>query len=151
MHQQLAARARDVITRTLIQLGCTQIGFIDDVENHALILGFKHRGRRYNLTASAKGWAQKYLKDKPWTYARRKTRHDYEQDALRKGYIAINSILRDCIKGQVMAIECGILSFEAVFMPHMLMADGRRMIEHLAESNLLPPPEEARFPIAVCL
>jgi hypothetical protein len=28
--------------------------------------------------------------------------------------------LRDWIKGQVTAIECGILKFEAVFMPYML-------------------------------
>ena len=39
-----------------------------------------------------------------------------------QGHIAVNSILRDWIKGQVTAIECGILSFEAVFMPFMLEA-----------------------------
>jgi hypothetical protein len=33
---------------------------------------------------------------------------------LRQGQVAVNSILRDWIKGQVTAVECGILSFEAM-------------------------------------
>ena len=56
---------------------------------------------------------------------------DYEQAALRQGHVAVNSILRDWIKGQMTAIECGILSFEAVFMPYMLTGDGRPLIERL--------------------
>jgi len=53
--------------------------------------------------------------------------------------VAVNSVLRDWMKGQVTAIECGILSFEAVFLPHMLTHDGRTVIERLGETDLLPP------------
>jgi hypothetical protein len=35
-------------------------------------------------------------------------------------------------------IETGILSFEAVFMPYMLTADGRPLHERIAETGLLP-------------
>jgi hypothetical protein len=52
--------------------------------------------------------------------------------------------LRDWIKGQVTAVEAGVLSFEAVFMPYMITADGRTLIERLAETNLLPAPEPAK-------
>jgi hypothetical protein len=93
------------------------------------------------LKASAKGWAQMYVKKNPWTNRRRGTRVDWEQNTLRQGHIAVNSILRDWIKGQITAVECAIHSFEAVFMPYMLTADGRPLIERLAESNLLPSPE----------
>jgi hypothetical protein len=79
-------------------------------------------------------------KDKPWTGYRRISRHDYEQGALRQGQIAVNSILRDWIKGQVTAVECGILSFEAVFLPFMLAADGRPLLDRAVE--LLPKPED---------
>jgi hypothetical protein len=48
--------------------------------------------------------------------------------------------LRDWIKGSVTAIEAGILSFEAVFMPFMLTSDGRPLLERAVE--LLPRPEE---------
>jgi hypothetical protein len=46
------------------------------------------------------------------------------------------------MKGQVTAIECGILSFEAVFLPHMLTHDGRTVIKRLGETDLLPQPTE---------
>jgi hypothetical protein len=77
----------------------------------------------------------------------RRQRHEYEQDALRQGHIAVNSILRDWIKGQVTAIECGVFSFEAVFMPFMLTADGRPLIERLRESDLLPAPDNKVVPL----
>jgi hypothetical protein len=37
------------------------------------------------------------------------------------------------------------LSFEAVFMPYMLTADGRTVIERIAETSLLPPPETPKI------
>ena len=77
------------------------------------------------MRLSAKGRAQMFFKANPWTYTRRSTRHDYEQNAIEQGHVAVNSILRDWIKGQVTAVECGVLSFEAVFMPFMLTSDGR--------------------------
>jgi hypothetical protein len=43
------------------------------------------------------------------------------------------------------AVECGILSFEAVFMPFMLASDGRPLIERLADSDLLPKPTESNI------
>jgi hypothetical protein len=66
----------------------------------------------------------------------RTDRMEYQQRALQQGHVAVNSILRDWIKGQVTAVECGILSFEAVFMPHMLTNDGRPLLERVEE--LLP-------------
>lgn len=41
------------------------------------------------------------------------------------------------------AIETGILSFEAVFMPHMLTRDGRPMIERV--HDLLPEPSDQKI------
>ena len=35
------------------------------------------------------------------------------------------------------AVECGILSFEAVFMPHMVTNDGRPLFERLGETGLM--------------
>ena len=109
-----------------------------------MLLHFVHRGRQVQLRASAKGWAQMFLKANPWSDKRRSTRHDYEQNALKQGDVAVNGVLRDWIKGQVTAINSGILSFEAVFMPFMLTSDGRSLIERLAETNLLPAPTPSK-------
>jgi len=135
-------KAREEITKVLRRFGCESIGFMDDFAQHEVLLAFTHRGRRVQLRASAKGWAQLFLKQNPWTGYRRGTRQDYEQKVLRQGHVAVNSILRDWIKGQVTAIECGILSFEAVFMPFMLAADGRPLLDRAME--LLPKPDEPK-------
>jgi hypothetical protein len=139
------ANARDEITKLLRRFGCESVGFMDDFEKHEVLLAFTHRGRQIQLRASAKGWAQMFLKAAPWTHRRRGSRTDYEQTALRQGHTAVNSILRDWIKGQMTAVECGILSFEAVFMSYMLTSDGRPLIERLAESDLLPKPNDGKI------
>lgn len=136
-------KARDEIIKTLRRFGCESVGFMDDFEAHEVILAFKHRGRDVQLRASAKGWAQMWLTAHPWSYRTRgKTRDEHQKAALAQGLIAVNSILRDWIKGQITAVECGMLSFEAVFVPYMLAADGRTVIERIAETGLLPAPKE---------
>lgn len=139
------ATARDEITKILRRFGCESVGFMDDFEKHEVLLAFTHRGRPIQLRANAKGWAQMFLKQEPWTHRRRGQRVDYEQAALRQGHVAVNSILRDWIKGQITAVECGILSFEAVFMPYMLTSDGRPLIDRLQEGDLLPKPEQGKI------
>lgn len=136
------AKARDEITKMLQRFGCISVGFMDDFENSSVMLVFVHRGRHVQLNASAKGWAQMYLKEHPWSYARKLSKQPYEQKALRQGLVAVNSILRDWVKGQITAVETGILSFEAVFMPHMLTSDGRPLIDRIQAENLLPAPTE---------
>ncbi len=135
-------KAREDVKKVLRHFGCESIGFMDDYEKHEVLLAFTHRGRQVQLRASTKGWAQMFLKAHPYTYRMRKSRQEHEQEALRQGQIAVNSALRDWIKGQVTAIESGILSFEAVFMPYMLTADGRPLLERVAD--LLPHPDEQK-------
>jgi hypothetical protein len=139
-HATSGASARDEITKILRRFGCESVGFMDDFDKHEVLLAFTYRGRQVQLRASAKGWAQIFLKDNPHTKYHRDVKHNYEQKALRQGHVAVNSILRDWIKGQMTAVECGILSFEAVFMPHMITSDGRPLYERLAETDLLPKP-----------
>lgn len=137
-------KAREEVGKILRRFGCESIGWMDNLQQHEVLLAFTHRGRAVQLRASAKGWAALYLKENPYSYRRTLSKTDYEQAALRQGHIAVNSILRDWIKGQVTAVETGILSFEAVFMPHMLTNDGRTLLERLPETNLLPKPEESK-------
>lgn len=134
--------ARTEITNILRRFGCSNVGFMDDYEKHEVLLAFSHRGNNVQLRASARGWAEMYLKAEPWTPQRRSTRADYEQAALDKGLIAVNSVLRDWVKGQITAVETGVLSFAGVFLPYMLAADGRPVLEHIQAAKLLPSPTE---------
>jgi hypothetical protein len=137
------ARAREEIMKLLAKFGCADVGFMDRFTDHSVILQFTHRGRTVQLRASASGWAQMFLKAHPWNRRTRKNRAAYEAKALSQGMIAINSILRDWVKGQITAVECGMMSFEAVFMPHMLAPDGRSVLEHMQERKMLPATQGA--------
>ena len=69
-----------------------------------------------------------------------------DAEALRKAKgdiasIAVYSILRDWIKGQVTAIETGILTFEGAFLGQILLGSGRTVLEHAVKSNMLPQLE----------
>ena len=115
---------------------------MDDFEDHSVLLAFRHRGRPVQLRASACGWAQMYLKENPYSHRMRHNKQDHEQRALAQGSIAINSILRDWVKGQLTAVECGMLSFEAVFMPYMLTSDGTPLMEKIQSMpGLLAAPQ----------
>ena len=133
--------AREEILKILKRFNCQSVGFMDEFETHSLLLAFTWGGRSIQLRASAAGWASAYMKDKPYTHRTRVTRRDYENAALAQGVIAINSILRDWVKGQVTAVETGILSFDHVFMPYMLLPNGMTLVEHVKSAGLLPALE----------
>jgi hypothetical protein len=63
-------KAREEITKILRRFGCEEIGFADNFELQEILLYLTHRGRKVQLHASAKGWAQMWLKENPWTYKR---------------------------------------------------------------------------------
>lgn len=138
------ATARDEIIRILKRFGCQSVGFMDEFESQSVLLAFQHRGMAVQLRASAKGWAEMYLREHPYSSRMRKTRHEHENEALAQGMIAVNSILRDWVKGQITAVECGIMSFEAVFLPHMIGADGVPVIQKMQAHGLLPAPQEVK-------
>jgi hypothetical protein len=137
------AAARDEIGRMLRRFGCESVGFMDEYDKHAVLLHFTHRGRQVQMRASAMGWANMFMKAKPFTGRGRQKggKLEYERKALAQGLVAVNSILRDWVKGQLTAVECGMMQFEAVFMPYMLGSDGRTVIEHAMAAKMLPAPK----------
>jgi hypothetical protein len=134
--------AREETTKLLRRLGCDRIGWMDEYSEHAILLAFEHRQRAVQIRASAKGWAAMFLRAEPWNTRRRSPQKEYEAQALKQGLISVNSIVRDWVKGQFTAIECGIMSFEAAFLPHIVTGDGRTVIERVGEIALLPAPRQ---------
>lgn len=129
------------IQKMLRAFGCTKFGTGEDFETGDLFVQFEHRGRMVMLKANAKGYAAAWLKAHPFGPRTRGNRADYQARALRIGSVAVYSILRDWVKGQVTAIEIGMLSFEAAFLSHIMLPSGVSVIEHIQSQNLLPPPE----------
>jgi len=128
-HAASGQKARLEVISLLRQFECDQIGFMDDFNTHSVILAFIHKDRKVQITASAIGWAKMYLAAHPWTSARKTTEENYQRSALKQGLVAVNSMLRDWVKGQVTMIECGLMTFEHAFAAHMLTADGKPLLE----------------------
>jgi len=128
-----SSKPRDEITKLLIRLGCTKVGFMDELEEHAVVLFFVHRGNPVRLKVSALGWAEMYLKDHPKTPL---------PTAIKQGLIAINSILRDWVKGMVTAIETNAFTADALFLPFVVSPKGTTLAESGAEQAIKRITEE---------
>lgn len=125
----------------LEKFDCQSFGTMTDSEKGCIIVQFRWRGRTVSMEASWKGYAAAWQRAHPWAKVRGNDRAAYDRKALEIGKVAVCSVLRDWVKGQVTAVECGVLSFEAAFMPHMLLADGRRVLDKVQADNLLPAPD----------
>lgn len=116
-------QALNEIAKILAKFGCQSFGHMTDAENGKTIVQFKWRNQQISLEASWKGYAAAYKKAHP--------KHT-DARALEIGKRAVCSCLRDWVKGQVTAVECGVMSFGAVFMPHMLLPTGERVLDRLS-------------------
>jgi len=134
-------KALDDIRKTIQVFGCSKFAPMEDFQKGEVTIQFEYRGRMVQVTASAKGYAAAFLKEKPWTTRMRRSKIQHEQAALEQGHIAIWSMLRDWIKGQLTAVETGILSFDAAFLGQILLPDGRTVHDRVAESEMLPALE----------
>lgn len=121
------------IQKILQAFGCEAFGTMTDNTRQTVVVAFRWRDRQVQLEANWAGYAQALVTKSGW-------KRDAAIDHAKK---AVHSILRDWVKGQVTAIECGVLSFETAFLPHMLLKDGRRVIDAAAAAGVLPSPEKS--------
>jgi hypothetical protein len=128
--------------KILTQFGCNKFGHWIDTDVGSVTVQFEWQGRAVQIEASAKGWAAMYLRENPWNYRRALDQVGYERKALEQGSIAVYSMLRDWIKGQVTAVESGILTFEGAFLGQILLPSGRTVLQHIETEKMLAAPEE---------
>ena len=130
------------IQKVLRSFGCTKFGSMVDDSAGELLVQFEYHGKMVSVKASTKGYAAAWLKENPWSTRRSTDRRVYERKAMDIAGVAVYSILRDWIKGQIMAIETGILSFEGAFLGQILLPSGKTILEHVETMNMLPAPKE---------
>jgi len=136
-------KAIQEMQKILRAFGCDKFGQMMDYGAGELLVQFQYRGRQVSVKASMKGYAVAWLKEHPYNSSHmRKSKATHEKQAMEVAGVAVYSILRDWIKGQVMAVETGILSFEGAFLGQILLGNGKTILEHVTSSNLLPPPED---------
>ena len=130
------------VQKMLKNFGCKKFASGEDFDTGELFLQFEHRGRMIHMVANGKGYAAAWLRENPWTHLRKSTKDQWEAKALKIGSIAICSMLRDWVKGQITAIEVDMFSFEGAFLSHMMLPSGISVIEHIEQEKLLAPPTE---------
>lgn len=134
-------RALGEIQKLLRGFGCNKFGsMIDDGEGTVLVQ-FEYRGRSISVKASIKGYAAAWLKEHPFGSRTRATPAQHQRKAMDIASVAVYSILRDWIKGQITAIETGILTFEGAFLGQIMLPSGKTILDHVDQQKLLPALE----------
>lgn len=128
------------IRKVLTKFGCARFGTMTDTEAGELIVQFSYRGMDVTARASYRGYAAAWLKEHPYTTRTRRTKVDHERKAMKQAEISVCSVLRDWIKGQVVAIETGVLTFEGAFLGQILLPTGSTVLEQAHKVGLLPAP-----------
>lgn len=128
------------IEKILRRFECSKFATGTDWETNTVFIQFEHMGRAVNMQASAKGYAAAYLRENPWSYRRKGSKADWESKALEIGSVAVYSILRDWVKGQTTAIDTGVMTFEEAFLSHIMLPNGRRVIDEVNSQKLLAAP-----------
>lgn len=129
--------ALEDIRKLLTRFGCARFGTMTDAENGELIVQFSYRGRDITAKASYRGYASAWLKERPYGPRTRGAKSAHEAKAMKQAEISVCSILRDWIKGQIMAIETGVLTFEGAFLGQIMLPSGKTVLEHAQGSELL--------------
>jgi hypothetical protein len=139
------AGALDDIRKVLTRFGCSRFGTMTDNDAGELIVQFTYRGRDVTVKASTRGYAAAWLKEHPYTSRTRGPLAAHQKRAVDQAQVSVCSILRDWIKGQVVAIECGILTFEGAFLGQILLPHtGKTVLDFVVDSKALPALEDAR-------
>ncbi len=125
------------IKKILQGFGCESFGSMMNFATGELLVQFEYRGRKVSLRASSKGYAAAWLRQNPFTSRTRATKEQHEKRALEIGQTAIFSMVRDWIKGQLTAVETGILTFEGAFLGQLLLQNGQTVLEKVTETKML--------------
>lgn len=130
------------LQKILTKFGCRRFGTMTDNAVGELIVQFNYRGREVIVKANFKGYAAAWLKEHPYNYSRhRHSKEEHERRAMDQAQISVCSIVRDWVKGQVTAIEVGMLTFEGAFLGQLLLQSGKTVLEHIESQNLLEAPK----------
>lgn len=140
---QAGEKALGEIQKVLRHFGCNRFGSMVDDDRQEVLVQFSYNGRDVSVKASIRGYAAAWLKEHPYGPRVRRSKVEHERRAMEIASTAVYSLLRDWIKGQVTAIETGMLTFEGAFLGQILLPSGKTVLEHAEAQRLLEHSREA--------
>jgi hypothetical protein len=135
--------AIDDMQKILRVFGAKAFGTLEDFEAGEVMVHFQIGERRVTVRASFAGYAAAWIREHPYSSRIRVSEAAHRQRAHKQGEIAVWSILRDWIKGQVTAIQVGMLSVDGAFLGQILLPTGETVLDRVQRSGMLalPAPE----------
>lgn len=130
-------KALDEIKKILRGFGCSKFASGANFETSEVFVQFEHQGRRVSISVGAKGYAAAWLKENPWNNRRKSSQAEWQQKALEIGEVAIYSIIRDWVKATSIMIQIDAMKFDAAFLAHIMLPNGRIVMEEIDERKLL--------------
>jgi hypothetical protein len=136
--------AVEEMRKLLVGFGASSFGVMEDFQQGVVIVQFVWRDRPVTISASSKGYAAAWLRYHPFNAVRsRGTRADHEAKALKQAQVSVYSILRDWLKGQITAVEVGLLTFEGAFLGMLMLPTGETVLARLERGDMLQLPGPA--------
>jgi hypothetical protein len=134
----VAAGALDEIRKVLTRFGCSRFGTMTDNENGELH-GAIHVPRARRDGEGQLPWlCGRLVEGTPVQRQSRMRVSKVQHEARGDGSGAdqrVLSMLRDWIKGQVTAIEVGILTFEGAFLGQILLSNGKTVLDTITAGD----------------
>lgn len=130
-------KALDDLQKILQSFGCQSFGVMTDMEKQEILVCFTYKNRNISVRASVRGYAAAWLREHPFSSRTRTTKQQHEAKALAQARISVNSIVRDWVKGQITAVEVGMLTFEGAFLGQILLSNGQSVLEAVTGNGLL--------------
>ena len=119
--------------KLLQQFGASSFGCMEDFGNGEVIVQFAWRERQVTMRCSAKGYAAAWLRVHPYTHRMRLTEAQHRARAMQQAQVSVYSILRDWLRGQITAVEVGMLSFDGAFLGNLMLPDGSTVLERITD------------------
>jgi hypothetical protein len=124
--------------RRILRDFCTsKFGLLEDFKAGQVIVQFERGRRRVQIRANVSAYAAAWLKQHRWSPRRGMSRTRYEERATRQAQCAVCAVLRDWIKAQLLAVELGMLTFEAAFLGQLLIGPRETVIDRITETRWL--------------
>jgi hypothetical protein len=117
--------------------GAKSFGLMEDFDKGEVVIQFEWQKRRVTISANSHGYAAAWLKHHPHTNRMKMTEAQHRARALSQGKISVYSILRDWVKGQVTAVEVGMMSFDGAFLGQIMLPTGETVLERVTTSKIL--------------
>lgn len=127
--------------------------FGENIKDQILGIEFQYQGKRIRLTVNIQACANRILYKEPWTTRKRCSENEYRKRVQERAKMQSYRILVNWLEVSFTLIDLGIFRFVDVFMPYLVLTDGKgreellgsvieKVIERGNIDKLLPEGEE---------